>query len=71
MIAEKTRKKHVDADVWREEVVSNTILLAAASQSRQGSMSLPVRRRDSETDASSASSSRIVNMTVVSTFRLP
>ena len=57
LVTEKTRKKHTDADAWREEAITNTILLAAASQpiSRQASMTLPVRRRDSERQASSSS----------------
>ena len=62
MLTEKTQKKHIEADTWRqqeerlqEEAISSSILLAAASPalSRQGSMSLPVRRRDSELDVSS------------------
>ncbi|PIL26911.1 hypothetical protein GSI_10049 [Ganoderma sinense ZZ0214-1] len=61
LLTEKIRKKHLEADKWRKEqeelresTVSHTILLAAASQplSRQGSISLPVRRRDTQDNSS-------------------
>ncbi|CDO77460.1 hypothetical protein BN946_scf184881.g3 [Trametes cinnabarina] len=65
-LAPQTVKKHIEEDLWRaeqaESELASTIFLAAVSPppSKQGSLSLPVRRRDSEQlDSRTSSSSNV------------